>query len=217
MASGAVRDGAHERDRCDVAVDPAPVRRRPDVEVGRMTPLREVRFIVLHTVGVAGDTTMAAIRRFHVHERGWADAGYHFGIRKDGTVETGRDASRAGAHVAGLNTVSLGVCVYGNGDTERWTDAQREAVLRLVRSLMDAHDVPAERVIGHREVNRLIDAGKVAERWRTTKTCPGRLIDMASLRVQLAPEPEPEPESGWIRRLLTAMARLVASLARGAT
>lgn len=159
-----------------------------------MTPLGDVRWIFVHTVGVPGDSTMKAIRRFHVLERGWSDVGYHFGIRKDGELETGRDIDYAGAHVRGVNSRSIGVCVYGDGDTEPHTEAQRIMLLNVLRSMMKSYNVPVERVLGHREINDLIDAGEVGEKYRTPKTCPGRLVDMDEIRAELAiPHALPEP------------------------
>jgi hypothetical protein len=70
-----------------------------------MTP----RGIVLHTVGVAGDTTIAAIRKYHVEHNGWRDVGYHRLVRKSGLVEVGRPLSAAGAHLQGAND-TLGIC-----------------------------------------------------------------------------------------------------------
>jgi len=54
-----------------------------------------------------------AIRRWHVDERGWKDVGYHFFIRKDGSIEKGRDVRIAGAHCKGHNHDSVGICLSG--------------------------------------------------------------------------------------------------------
>ena len=53
------------------------------------------------------------IRRWHVEGNGWSDIGYHFVIRRDGTVEEGRPLNRWGAHVGGHNTGKIGVCLVG--------------------------------------------------------------------------------------------------------
>ena len=140
-----------------------------------MTP----RAIVIHTVGVAGDTSAAAIRRFHMAPppkgNGWLDIGYHFVVRKDGRVEQGRPVTRAGAHTEGAND-TIGICVTGNGDTEAWTSPQWAAVVLLCERLCREHGWTAEQVCGHREAPARLGAKP------THKTCPGRLVDMDRVR-----------------------------------
>lgn len=138
------------------------------------------RGIILHTVGVKGDTGAASIRKYHVEHNGWKDIGYHFVVRKNGSVELGRPLAQAGAHAQGAND-TIGICVSGDGDTEAWTPAQWDAVLKLCATHCRAHGWdPARAVGGHREVVRMF--GGVP----TTKTCPGKLIDMSAVRTAVA-------------------------------
>jgi hypothetical protein len=55
------------------------------------------------------------IRKWHLL-RGWDDVGYHFFIRKDGTIEAGRPLTQYGAHCIGQNSTSIGVCLSGKED-----------------------------------------------------------------------------------------------------
>lgn len=151
-----------------------------------MKPLGQVEWIFLHTVGVPGDTTIDNIRDYHVDTLGWSDVGYHFGIRKDGTVEPGRSPRFAGAHVKGVNSRSIGVCVYGDGDYEPHTPEQREALLDLLHGLMKFYTVPVEGVLGHNEINTLAETGVVDRAYRTSKTCPGLKVDMDEIRERLS-------------------------------
>ena len=62
------------------------------------------------------DIGVKEIKDWHVGN-GWSDIGYHYVIRRDGTVEEGRPVSIAGAHVKGHNQDSIGIClVGGKGD-----------------------------------------------------------------------------------------------------
>jgi N-acetyl-anhydromuramyl-L-alanine amidase AmpD len=154
------------------------------------------QFIVWHTAahgydGVDFDTTAAQIDSWH-RERGWAGIGYHYVVRKDGTIERGRPESRAGAHVRGLNGRSIGICFSGHGDIAPHTLKQRAAGLTLTRQLMEKYDIPPEKVIGHREVNDLIERGELARRYRVYKTCPGRWVDMEEVRRALRGKRPPE-------------------------
>lgn len=58
------------------------------------------------------DIGVNEIRKWHT-ARGFRDVGYHFVIRRDGTLEKGRDISRYGAHCIGHNAISIGVCFVG--------------------------------------------------------------------------------------------------------
>ncbi|MDO5643861.1 MAG: N-acetylmuramoyl-L-alanine amidase [Paracoccus sp. (in: a-proteobacteria)] len=58
------------------------------------------------------DIGVAEIREMH-RKRGWRDVGYHYVIRRDGTIERGRPESKVGAHVAGHNATSIGICCIG--------------------------------------------------------------------------------------------------------
>ena len=155
--------------------------------------MRKINWIVWHTAadgrssgvpGQAFDTTAKEIDSWH-RQRGWSQIGYHYNIRIDGTIETGRPLRIAGAHVQGLNSDSIGICFSGHGDRFELTPKQLQAGLKLTRELMAEYSVPAQNVIGHREVNDLIARKIVAPRFRTTKSCPGRLVDMDKVRQRL--------------------------------
>ena len=104
--------------------------------------MRELNRIILHCSATpeGRDVPASVIRRWHVEDRGWSDIGYHFVIRLDGTVETGRPLDRAGAHVKGHNADSIGVCYVGGVDADgqakdTMTELQEIAWVELVFSL----------------------------------------------------------------------------------
>ena len=136
------------------------------------------RGIVLHTVGVLGDTTVKAIDTYH-KSLGWSGCGYHRVVRKDGTVETGRALWRTGAHTNGAND-TLGICVTGDGDREPWTPAQHAAALALCVEWCRHYGWGAEAVCGHREAPVWLKAKP------TSKTCPGKLVDLPAFRAELS-------------------------------
>jgi len=78
----------------------------------------EIKHIVIHAADTFPDMDIGAkeIRQWH-KEKGWSDIGYHYVIRRNGTIENGRRNQRdnyiAGAHVLGLNSNSLGICMVG--------------------------------------------------------------------------------------------------------
>jgi N-acetylmuramoyl-L-alanine amidase len=151
-----------------------------------MMPMGRVEWIFVHTAAFSGDCGAAEIDEWH-RARGWAGIGYHYVIRRSGEVEAGRSIRYAGAHVAGCNSRSIGICCEGHGDYEPHTPEQRSTLLHLCRSLMADYGLAPERVLGHREVNGLIDAGHVGDHYRTAKSCPGDLVDMDEIRQWLGP------------------------------
>ena len=71
---------------------------------------------------------ISIIRGWHMNERKYKDVGYHYFIRKDGTIQKGRDLMVSGAHCKGHNRHSVGVCFSGK---HKFTDAQFEAFEQL--------------------------------------------------------------------------------------
>ena len=147
--------------------------------------MRRIDSIVIHgswtKPGV--DIGVEEIRRWHTDPkeeggRGWSDIGYHYVVRRDGTVEEGRPAEKQGAHVGGHNKHTLGICLVGGREDEtpdtaglpeeakqellwefNYTERQIRALVQLVTKLQLRHDV--EEVLGHRDYPGV------------TKRCPG--------------------------------------------
>lgn len=103
------------------------------------------------------DLDVNDIRKMHL-ARGFNDVGYHYVIKRDGTVQKGRPDNVVGAHVAGHNTGSLGICCIGgieratgpNVGVDNRTQAQKDATVLLVHDLLRKH--PTAQVVGHRDM-----------------------------------------------------------------
>lgn len=100
--------------------------------------LEEVDEIIVHCSATpAGrDFTAAEIDRWH-RERGFREIGYHYIVRLDGTVESGRPLREIGAHCRGHNANSIGICYIGGlgadgRPCDTRTKAQKEALARLI-------------------------------------------------------------------------------------
>ena len=93
------------------------------------------------------------IRSWH-KAKGWTDIGYHYVIRRDGTVEKGRGVDEIGSHVQGRNSRSVGVCMVGGIDdsmraANNFTRPQWAALKKIVADLVKRY--PTARVLGHRD------------------------------------------------------------------
>ncbi len=127
------------------------------------------KYIVIHSADTPPtmDIGAAEIDRWH-KERGWDGIGYHYVIRRSGVIESGRplDINAApgwqtvtGAHVAGSNAESIGICLAGGkGGLPLYTPEQMSSLRHLVETV--TRIAPAAEVVGHRD----LDAGKA---------CPG--------------------------------------------
>jgi N-acetyl-anhydromuramyl-L-alanine amidase AmpD len=89
---------------------------------------------------------VSVMRRWHVDERGWSDVGYHFFIKKDGTIQTGRPLYKVGAHCGGHNRGTVGICLHGKTE---FTEAQFKSLAKLLKTLMDTHDFLMDEIYGH--------------------------------------------------------------------
>ena len=72
--------------------------------------------VVLHHAA-AQKCTAEDIHQWHL-ANGWAGIGYHFFVRKDGSVYRGRPIDTVGAHTYGENNETIGICFEGNFEEE---------------------------------------------------------------------------------------------------
>lgn len=105
--------------------------------------------IILHNAD-ASKCSAQDIHRWH-KERGWAGMGYHFLVRKDGTIERGRPENTVGAHASGHNSDSIGICFEGAFMTERMGQTQINAGRELISYLKNKYGI--SKVQKHKDVN----------------------------------------------------------------
>lgn len=119
--------------------------------------MRFINQIVVHCADTPAymDIGVAEIDQWH-RARGWAGIGYHFVIRRDGTIETGRPVNKAGAHVSGHNSNTIGICLVGGKGKFNFTFNQIVTLRDLVATLRRKYDT-IDSVVGHCE----LDDGKL--------------------------------------------------------
>lgn len=130
-----------------------------NLKFGDMTPRSKVlEYIIIHHTASTAKETVEQIHNFHINNNGWAGIGYHFYIRKDGTIYKGRDEKYAGAHCENYNSVSLGICLEGNFEIEKPTEKQIQSVTDLVKYLRKKYG--DFKLVGHRDLNATACPGK---------------------------------------------------------
>ena len=104
--------------------------------------MRTITLIIIHCSAVRPwqRSSAADIDRWH-RERGFQNGiGYHYVVRRDGTVEVGRPLEVIGAHCENHNRHSIGVCYEGGLDAagkpaDTRTEAQKVALRNLLQQL----------------------------------------------------------------------------------
>jgi len=126
--------------------------------------VRAINRIIIHCAATKPgmDIGVKEIRKWHVEGNRWNDVGYHYVIRRNGDIEKGRNDAISGAHVAGHNADSIGICLVGGIDdagkpASNFARAQWAALEHLVKELMALY--PGAAVSGHND-------------WTTAKACP---------------------------------------------
>ena len=124
--------------------------------------MRVITLIVVHCSAVKPDqlSSAAQIDSWH-RERGFhLGIGYHYVIRRDGTIEPGRPEWMIGAHchVKGhhYNSHSIGICYEGGLDARGQPDDTRTAAQKAtMRQLLeDLHQhYPRAMIVGHRDLS----------------------------------------------------------------
>lgn len=121
-------------------------------------------YIAIHCSATRPKQNISAadIDKWH-RAKGWACIGYHYVIKRDGTVEQGRDDSVIGAHVENWNSVSLGICMIGGVDADdikiaenNFTPEQFSSLKKLLQSLLIKY--PDATIQGHRDFPKVAKA-----------------------------------------------------------
>ena len=118
--------------------------------------MRTIKEIIIHCSATPEGKpfTVQDITAWH-KSRGFRTIGYHFYIRRCGTVTQHRRLLEAGAHCRPYNRCSIGVCYEGGLDSngkpaDTRTKEQREQLLLLLMKLRKLF--PKAKIAGHRNM-----------------------------------------------------------------
>lgn len=125
---------------------------------------RNIKYIAIHASATYPSMKVdrERIKGWHL-KRGFSDIGYHYLIMRDGSIVKGRDLDgdglvleEVGAHVKGVNSVSIGICWIGGTKEDAHkeaednrTDEQLKTMKRLIQELSDIY--PNAKIRGHRD------------------------------------------------------------------
>ena len=127
-----------------------------DIEPGIFMSPDSVSYLIIHCSATreSQDYTPEQLKHDHL-QRGFIDVGYHFYIRKDGSVTQHRRLNEVGAHCRPFNRCSIGICYEGGLDTNGKPKDTRTLKQRatLIGLLLDLHrKFPKAVIRGHNEM-----------------------------------------------------------------
>ena len=122
-----------------------------------MASSASVKYIVIHCSATRSTRDYTAEQLLRDHKtRGFRTVGYHFYIRRDGSVTQHRKLLEVGAHCRPWNRCSIGICYEGGlsadctpADTR--TLMQKGSMLALLRELRLLF--PKALIVGHHDLN----------------------------------------------------------------
>lgn len=119
--------------------------------------MRKINKIIIHCSDSDYDyhDDISVINEWHL-ARGFKKVGYHFYIKKDGTIQIGRALWEQGAHCIGENEDSIGICLGGKYN---FTDKQFLNLKSLLYGLMKEYDLYTTDIYPHNYFDK-------------NKTCP---------------------------------------------
>ncbi|HMP88933.1 MAG TPA: LysM peptidoglycan-binding domain-containing protein [Kiritimatiellia bacterium] len=155
-----------------VARHPLPESMRRLLDATPVTP-NKWRYIVIHHSATANGS-LQGMEMYHRQKRRMENGlAYHFVIGNgrgmpDGQIEIGNRWKRQikGGHLANdaMNEVAIGICLIGNFEVDRPTEAQMRSLYALVSYLNRRCNIPKSRVQTHQQINTKPTA------------CPGKLF-----------------------------------------
>lgn len=144
----------------------------------KLSKRKTTKRIILHHAE-AVKCTADDIHKWHLNN-GWSGIGYHFLVRKDGTIYRGRPEDTLGSHAKGANSDSIGICAEGSYMKETMPEAQKQAIKELVAHLKSKYGIT--KVQRHKDV--------------TSTDCPGTNFPFDEIvNGGSAPVPAPQPQN----------------------
>lgn len=115
-----------------------------------LSALGQVKKLTLHNAD-ASSCTIQDVHRWHLNN-GWSGCGYHFFVRKDGTIYRGRPEDKLGAHALDNNSNNLGICFEGKYMVENMPQVQLNAGIELVNYLCGKYGLSKSQVYKHKDL-----------------------------------------------------------------
>lgn len=138
--------------------------------------MRKIDTIIIHCTATRANKPYSKYQLIIDHKmRGFDGCGYHYFITRGGNIAAMRPLMRIGAHCAGHNKNSIGVCYEGGLDetglaADTRTPEQKAAIIRLLKELTIKYNI--KRIAGHRDFSPDENGNGIVEPFEWVKLCP---------------------------------------------
>lgn len=139
--------------------------------------MRTIDHIIIHCSATCEGSSLSVEELEKTHRRrGFRGIGYHYYIRRDGTVVNTRPLEVVGAHCKENNAHSVGICYEGGLDArgnpkDTRTPEQRSAMHLLVAQLLKRFKNNIC-ICGHRDLSPDLNGDGLIEPEEWVKECP---------------------------------------------
>lgn len=146
----------------------------PDRKYNRRTLSQIDQVIIHHSTGPTTQTPLSIAQYHigpnHISNEGIPGIAYHYIIDREAKVFHTQDLENISWHVSGQNTRSIGICFIGNYDELEPTKMQMLQLVKLIQYL-------------NRKLGRKLQFA--GHRDYSTKTCPGKHVDLGLVKQKL--------------------------------
>lgn len=138
--------------------------------------MKNIDAIIIHCSATKAGQDIKAKDIDQMHRaRGFNQIGYNYVVDLDGTVETGRPLTVAGAHCIGYNDHSVGICYVGGLDAngkpaDTRTPEQKVSLAELINRLCKEYNIIE--LLGHRDTSPDLNDDGIIEPFEFIKACP---------------------------------------------
>lgn len=143
--------------------------------------------IILHH-SEAAKCTIQDIHQWHLNN-GWSGCGYHYFVRKDGSICIGRPENAIGSHCPGQNRQSIGICAEGNFMNETMGETQKNAIIELCNYIKNKYGI--YEVAGHKNYY--------------STDCPGTNYPISDIEGGKYIEEGKEPNNATLKQQINAL------------
>ncbi|MEI9909784.1 MAG: N-acetylmuramoyl-L-alanine amidase [Bacteroidota bacterium] len=137
--------------------------------------MREIKYLVVHCTATPVTATIESIRRYWKEVLKWKNPGYHYIIKRDGTIESINAEENISNGVAGYNKNAIHISYIGgiseNGKPfDNRTDEQKQAMFDKLTEF--AKKYPEAIILGHRDFSPDKNGNGIIEYFEWIKGCP---------------------------------------------
>ena len=149
-----------------------------------MKPRLNTSRVIWHH-SLSKDVSAKTIREWHL-ERGFDDIGYHFVIRENGIIETGREERLIPAANKGRNYDSIAICITGDFRKGDAAPLQKEAAKAIYWSLCKRYGILKN------EFHRGMEDAEPCPGLKFDRLAFKSMLEYSVLTLQEVPRKEPE-------------------------